>query len=338
MIRFILRRLFFFVLTLWFTSMLIFALTWLLPGDACQIKFKRDATPARVAACRADLNLDKPIWEQYTIWAGNFIQYDSQTGEFDWGESLFDDNPNDDYTVYSEISQRLENSMRLALVVLVVTTPIAIFFGVIAGLNENNVVDGLISVVTLAFVSLPEFVTSLFLINTVGEKWAKEWDWLPWQLRTTATEFDPSMSIWESLPYITFPAIAASLVLLGYIVRLTRAGVIEELKRDYVRTAELKGMAYPTVLFKHILRNALLPTVTVLAISMGWLLSGLVVIETIFKYEGLGKFLVASVKNRDLPFIVAITMVSVTIILISNFLADILYAILNPRIRFSDEN
>jgi peptide/nickel transport system permease protein len=324
MSRYIVRRLVFFLITLWFTSVLIFSLTWLLPGDACEIKLQRDATPDRLRECRRDLNLDAPVYMQYGQWALNFIQGD-------WGTSLFDNTD-----VNDEISLRLENSLRLALVVLVITTPLGVFFGVVAGLNENNPIDGVISIITLAFVSVPEFITSLFLINTVGEEWAKDWDWLPWELRTTATQFDNSMSLWESLPFITFPVIAASLVLLGYIVRLTRAGVIEELKRDYVRTAELKGMPYWQVLFKHVLRNALLPTVTVLAISMGWLLSGLVVIESIFKYEGLGRFLVASVKKRDLPFIVAITMVSVMIILVANFVADMLYAILNPRIRYSE--
>jgi peptide/nickel transport system permease protein len=129
------------------------------------------------------------------------------------------------------------------------------------------------------------------------------------------------------------PAIAATLVLLAYIARLTRAGVIEELKRDYVRTATLKGLPYRTVIIKHVLRNALLPTVTVIAISTTWLMSGLVVIEFVFRYPGLGSLLISAIERRDLPLMQAVIMVTVTVILIANFLADVLYAVLNPRIK-----
>lgn len=323
--RFILQRMFFLLVTLVFTSLLIFGLTWLLPGDPCQIKLQRDATPERLALCRAEEGLDKPVWRQYTDWTLGFVQGD-------WGESFFDN-----AAIYPDVMQRLENSGRLGLLVLLISVPLSIFLGVIAGLNENNAIDGVISVASLALVSLPEFVTGIFLIRVVAQDWSREWAWLPFQLQTTATNFNTEMGFYDALPFLILPALAATLVLMGYIARLTRAGVIEELKRDYVRTAELKGLPYWLVIVKHVLRNALLPTVTVIAISIGWLVSGLVVIEWVFNYPGLGRLLVFAVQKQDLPRIQAITMVSVLVILLANFVADVLYGVLNPRIRLGSQ-
>ena len=135
------------------------------------------------------------------------------------------------------------------------------------------------------------------------------------------------------LPSLWLPAIAATLVLLAYITRLTRAGVIEELKRDYVRTATLKGIGRQSVILRHVLRNALLPTVTVIAISISWLISGLVVIEFVFGFPGLGSLLIAAIERRDLPLVQSIVMVTVTVVLCANLLADAAYALLNPRIK-----
>lgn len=132
---------------------------------------------------------------------------------------------------------------------------------------------------------------------------------------------------------LILPALTATLVLLAYIARLTRAGVIEELKQQYVRTADLKGLPYRTVIYKHVLRNALIPTITVVAISMGWLISGLIVIENVFNYPGLGRLMVFAIDRRDLPLLQAVTMVAVLGFALSNLIADILYAILDPRIR-----
>lgn len=323
MIRYILRRLAFFVVTVGFTSVLIFILTRILPGDVCRIKLGGvEATPQAVANCERELGLDKPIIVQYGEWLVGFVQGD-------WGNSFI----GEEKPIFPEIMQRLENSGRLALVTLIIAVPISIVLGVIAGLNENNLIDAAISVITLSFVSLPEFVTSIILINFVALKWAPNWDWLPFEIRASATRFDPNMSLWESMPYIILPAIAATLVLMGYITRLTRAGVIEELKRDYVRTAELKGLPYWKVVIKHVLRNALLPTVTIIAISIGWLMSGLVVIEWIFNYDGIGGYLIFGVRARDLPRIQGIVMMTVMVFLVVNLIADLLYAYLNPRIR-----
>ncbi|KAB2852317.1 MAG: ABC transporter permease [Anaerolineae bacterium] len=321
MLIFVLRRLFFFLVTLAFTSILIFLLTRVLPGDVARIKAGRDAPPEAVEQVRQDLGLDKPLPVQYLNWVTNLVRGD-------WGDSFTTNTP-----IYPDVRQRLENSGRLAILTLLIAIPISLMLGIIAALNEGNLVDGFISILTLGVVSLPEFVTGIFLIHTVAFKWAKNWEWLPFELRGSASGFKPEMSFTESLPYLILPAIAATFVLLAYVTRLTRAGVIEELKRDYVRTAELKGLPYPIVIVRHVLRNALSPTVTVIAISLGWLISGLVVVESVFNYKGLGSLLIFAVENRDLPIIQAIVMITVAVILLANFLADLTYAFLNPRVR-----
>ncbi len=314
--RFLLRRLAFFVFTLIFTSLLVFVLTRVLPGDVARIILGREAGEDQVAALRVELGLDQPLVIQYLDWVGDFARGD-------WGKTFV--SPRQD--IREIVLQRAEKSGWLALVTLVMAVPISITLGVIAGLREGKFLDSLISLLSLSVVSLPEFVTGLFLINIV----ARNSDFFP----ASSSGIGPGTTFMEALPKLWLPAITATLVLIAYIARLTRAGVIEELKRDYVRTAVLKGLPYRVVVIKHVLRNALIPTITVIANSTGWLISGLVVIEFVYGYRGLGSLLIAAIENRNLPQIQAIVMVTVSVILVANFLADMLYSILNPRITLS---
>ncbi|NDJ78152.1 MAG: ABC transporter permease [Chloroflexi bacterium] len=322
--RFLLRRLVFFVFTLFLTSVLVFLLTRILPGDVARVILGRGASVARVKELEEELGLNDHEVVQYVNWATDFVQGD-------WGTTYRA--PRLD--AREVVMQRLENSARLALVTVLMAVPLSILLGVIAGLTEGKLLDSVISILTLSVVSLPEFVTGLFFIEIVALKWKDNFiaDALGWW-------FPPSslvrgeVSFGEALPRLWLPAITATLVLMAYVVRLVRAGVIEELKRDYVRTAVLKGIPYRVVIVKHVLRNALIPTITVVATSTGWLFSGLVVIESVFGYPGLGSLLITNgINGRDLPLIQAIVMVTVAIILVANFTADVLYAVLNPRIR-----
>jgi peptide/nickel transport system permease protein len=226
--------------------------------------------------------------------------------------------------------ERTIHSLWLALVALVISVPLAVILGVIAGLNENKPVDSAISVSSLAVVGLPEFVTGIVLIQ-IFSFWPRQHGWpaLP-----ANSSIPPDATFLEALPMLILPALTAMLVLLAYIARLTRAGVIEELKRPYVRTADLKGIPRRAVVIRHVLRNALLPTITVIAISVGWLISGLVVIENVFNYPGLGRLLIFAIDRRDLPLIQAVVMITVLGFALANLLADLLYALLNPRIRY----
>lgn len=321
--RFIARRLAFLAITLFLTTVLVFVLTRVLPGDVARVLLGRDASLEAVEAKREELGLNEPPVAQYARWAANFARGD-------WGQTFV--SPRQD--IRALVSERLVNSGRLALLTLLIALPLAITLGVVAGLSEGKLADSVISILSLSVVSLPEFVTGLFLINTVALRWrdnplAEAVGWFP-----ASSAVRPDASFREALPALWLPAITATLVLLAYVVRLVRAGVIEELKKDYVRTATLKGLPYRTVIVKHVLRNALIPTVTVIATSSGWLVSGLVVIESVFSYPGLGRLLVnTAIANRDLPLIQAIVTVTALVILLANFAADLLYALLNPRIR-----
>lgn len=305
------------MLTLLLTSLIIFAVTQWLPGDVCRIILGREAGAGALQACRAELGLDDPLPLQYLRWLGAFV-----TG--DWGESFSTRSP-----ILPVVVQRARNSLMLAAVTLVMAVPLAVALGVMAGLKANKFIDNLISVFSLSVVGLPEFVTGLVLIQIFSfELRRRGLPSLP-----ANSSIRPEAGFVEALPMLILPAITATLVLLAYIARLTRAGVVEELKQPYVRTADLKGLPRREVIGKHVLRNALMPTITVIGISFGWLISGLVVIENVFNYPGLGRLLIFAIDRRDLPLLQAVTMVTVLGFALANLAADLLYGVLNPRIR-----
>jgi peptide/nickel transport system permease protein len=312
MIRFILRRLGFLLLTVILTSIIVFVITQLLPGDVARVILGREAGEAALQALRHQLGLDQPLVVQYARWLGHFM-----TG--DWGTSY-----STKAEIFPLVMGRLRNSIMLAAMIMVLAIPTAVVLGVIAGLNEGRWIDNLISVSALSVVGLPEFVTGLVLIQVFAF-------WLHWFPANSSIRVGTGFV--EALPRLILPAVTAVLVLLAYIARLTRAGVIEELKKPYVRTAVLKGLPGRTVTVKHVMRNALLPTITVIAISFGWMISGLIVIENVFNYPGLGRLMVFAIGRHDLPLLQAVTMVTVVAFASANLVADLMYAALNPRIR-----
>lgn len=313
MLRFTLRRLGFLLLTLLFTSLVIFAVTQLLPGRVARVLLGREAGEEAVIALEQRLGLNDPALTRYARWLSGLVIGD-------WGESYSQQGR----PIRPLVLTRLEKSLWLAGLALLMAVPLAILLGVIAGLRAEKPLDGVISIASLAVTGLPEFVTGVVLINVV----ALQLKWFP-----ASSSISPSASFAQALPSLVLPAFTATLVLLAYIIRLTRAGVIEVLKKAYVRTAVLKGLPWRQIVFSHVLRNALLPTVTVVAISFGWLISGLVVIENVFQYPGLGRLMLFAVDKRDLPLMQAIVMVTVTFYAVANLIADLLYAALNPRIR-----
>ena len=318
MLHYAVRRLGFMLVTLLMTSLIIFLVTQVLPGDVCRILLGREAGPNALTACRSELGLDRPLAEQYLSWLGKFL-----TGH--WGTSYSTKS-----LILPVVFERLQNSLWLAGVTLLVSVPLAVSLGVIAGLNENKFIDSLINLLSLSVVGLPEFVTGILLIQLLSFGLRG----LGFPALPANSSIRPGASFLEALPMLVLPALTATLVLLAYIARLTRAGGVEELKQPYVRTAVLKGLPTHTVVVKHVLRNALMPTVTVVAISFGWLISGLVVIENVFNYPGLGRLLVFAIDRRDLPLLQAITMITVFGYAGANLLADFIYALLNTRIRY----
>ncbi|GAB4570736.1 MAG: ABC transporter permease [Anaerolineae bacterium] len=313
MIRYILRRTLLLLVTLLVTSLIIFALTQLLPGDVARLILGRDASEQAKALFREQFGLNDPPLQQYARWLGGFV-----TGQ--WGRSFTAGNP----AVLPLVLGRLQNSLILAGYTLLLSVPVSIVLGIFAALRENTWLDGAISVGSLALIGLPEFVSGIILINIFALG-------LGWFESTSLVQDAHSLGDW--LRILTLPALTASFVLVGYVARMTRAGMIDELKKAYVRTATLKGIPRRRVIIRHVLRNALLPTITIIAISVGWLIGGIVVIENVFNYPGLGSLLVTAVKQKNLPVLQAVVMLVVFFFAAANLIADVLYAALNPRIR-----
>lgn len=313
MLRYLTRRFILLAITLLLTSIVVFGLTQLLPGDVARLILGRDARPEAVENLREDLGLNDPVPTQYVNWLSGFIRGD-------WGTSFTSGRA----PIRSLVMDRLGNSLRLAGLTLLISVPLSILLGVLAGLNENRWVDSLISMLTLSVVGLPEFVTGLVLINVL----ALGFGWFP-----ASSTLTPNMTFGDWLRQLTLPAVAATFVLMAYIVRMTRAGVIDEMKKPYVRTVILKGLPQRQVIFKHVLRNALLPTITVIALSFGWLIGGLIVIENVFSYPGLGRLMTSAVERKDIPLMQAVVMVIIISFALANLAADLIYALLNPRIR-----
>ena len=312
MSRYIARRLLFLLLTLLLTSMIIFVVTQWLPGDVARVILGREASEPALQALRAELGLDQPLPLQYVSWLGRFL-----TG--DWGTSYSTGEP-----VRALVLERAGNSMMLAGLTLLIAVPLSLLLGVVAGLKADKPLDATISIGSLAVVGLPEFVTGLILIEVFAFRL---------HLFPANSSIRPGTGFFEALPQLVLPALTATFVLLAYVTRLTRAGVVEEMRQGYVRTATLKGLPRRTVVGRHVLRNALLPTITVLAISFGWLIGGLIVIENVFNYPGLGRLMTFAIDRRDLPLMQAITLITVLAFALANLGADLLYAGLNPRIR-----
>lgn len=312
MLRLIGRRLLLMVPTLILASMLIFALAEVLPGDVGRSILGPYATQEQVDLLNERLGVNRPIYERYADWAGGFV-----TG--DWGESLLYKD-----AVLPLVMRALGNSLLLAAFALVLIVPTSIAVGVFAGLRRDSFLDRAIVVSTLSMTVIPEFVSGVILLY-VFAVWLK---WLP------AFAMPPSGSPFVSrFYYLILPAIPLMFLELGYIARMARAGTVQVLSMPYIRTAVLKGLPRSRVIFGHVLRNAMVPTVTVIGSQVGWLIGGLVVVEVLFAYPGIGNLMVDAAKRNDIPLLEAAVLMVAILYMISNLVADIVVALLSPRIR-----
>jgi peptide/nickel transport system permease protein len=312
MLRLIGRRLLLMVPTLILASMLIFALAEVLPGDVARSILGPYATQEQVDLLNERLGTNRPLPERYADWAAGFV-----TG--DWGDSL----------LYKEavlplVMRALGNSLLLAGFALVLIVPTSIAVGVFAGLRRDSFLDRGITVSTLSMTVIPEFVSGVVLLY-VFAVWLK---WLP------VNAMPPSGSPFVSrFYYLILPAIPLMLLELGYIARMARVGTVQELNKPYIRTAVLKGLPRRRVITGHVLRNAMVPTVTVIGTQIGWLIGGLVVVEVLFAYPGIGNIMVDAAKNKDLPLLEAAVLMVAILYMVANLIADIVVALLNPRVR-----
>jgi peptide/nickel transport system permease protein len=314
MCRYIAKRLGLAVITLVLLSMIVFGAAQLLPGDLGRTVLGRDASAEAVAEYNHQHGTDRSAVVQYLDWAGGVVR-----GDF--GNSLVPP----EQPVWDVIEPALLNSLKLAVFAFVLVVPFGMLGGVLSGLRVGKATDRGITVVGLSLAVVPEFVTGLVLI-LVFSIWA---GWLP-----VTAQWEPGSGPLTQVKHLTLPAIALTLVLFGYVARITRAGVVEALDADYTRTAFLKGLPRKTVIRRHVLRNAILPTIAVVATQVGYLLGGLVAIELLFNYRGIGLTTLEAAQLKDYTVLSAGVLIIGFTFVVVTLVADVLSALLNPRIRF----
>lgn len=310
--RFLARRVALALVTLFVLSVLVFLCCQVLPGNVALAILGIDADPRAVEVLNHQLGTDRPLLVQYSIWISHFLQGDM-------GQSYIYRSP-----VAPFVVQALGHSLKLAAVAMMLVVPLGILGGVFAALNVNRPLDRVISLGGLSATVLPEFVSGIVLILIFGI-WLR---WLP-----ISAAWPDGAGLFAQLYYLISPALSLTLALFGYISRMARAGMIEALDSDYTRTAVLKGLPWRQVVWRHVLRNALLPTITVIATQAGYLIGGLVVVETLFRYEGIGSLIFNAAASKDIPMLEAGVMIIGVIFAIATLIADLLYSLLNPRIR-----
>ncbi|MBO0741082.1 MAG: ABC transporter permease [Hyphomicrobiaceae bacterium] len=313
MIGYVIRRLLAIIAILVVMSALIFTVTQVLPGNAAYVIAGQFATPDVVAAIEHKLGLGDPYYIQYWRWASGFLVGDL-------GRSLVMDRP-----VAPLIVDALAASAALAATSFVCVAILGIALGIIAAVRQNRLIDQTVSIFTYLGISVPEFFWGIVLIIV----FAAYLGWFP-----TGGAGDPSAGLAQRASHLVLPTATLTFTLIAHVARLTRSSMIETLRSQYVRNARAKGLPERLVITRHALRNALLPTITVLAIDIGWLIGGIVVVEAVFAYPGLGRLLMFSIERHDLPLIQGTILIIAAIYCLANLGADLLYAFVNPKIRY----
>ena len=314
MARFLLKRLGLALITLFLLSIVVFLGAQVLPGNVARRILGPFADQAAVDNLNRELGTDRSLWTQYWDWISGFFQGDL-------GESFAYSLPVSDL-----IGDALVNSLKLAAFAFVLVVPLSILGGVVAALKRDRWADRTITLGGLSLSVVPEFVTGIILILVFAL-------WL--DLFPVSALAPAGSDILTQLKYLFLPALTLVIVLFGYIARITRAGTIEALDADYTRTAVLKGLPRRTVVRRHVLRNSLLPTIAVVATQTGYLIGGLVIIETLFNYPGLGRLIFTAVERKDFPLLQSSVLIVGIVFLVATLLADIAYSLLNPRIRYA---
>jgi peptide/nickel transport system permease protein len=298
---------------LFLLSVIVFATAQLLPGDVGRNILGGFADQHSVDLLNHQLGVDRPIFTRYANWVGDLFRGDM-------GNSLEYQVP-----VSSLLGPSLVHSLKLAALAFLLVVPLSILGGVFAALKQGRIGDRSVTIAGLSLTAVPEFVTAIVLIIVFGVALK----WLP----VTATAPDGA-GLLTQVKYLLLPALALVMVLFGYIARIARAGTIEALDADYTRTAYLKGLPTTTVIWRHVLRNALLPTIAVIATQTGYLIGGLVVIEKIFNYDGIGLRIYTAAQNKDITMLESGVLVVGIVYLVATLAADVLYTFANPRIRY----
>ena len=313
MAKFLLKRVLLLGVTIWLLSLIVFAAGQVLPGNLGRAMLGPFADQRAVDKLNHEMGTDRPLLVQYADWTTRFLHGDM-------GQSYAYRAP-----VAGFVGTALAHSAKLALVAFLMVVPLSLLGGVVSALYVGRPIDRIITVAGLSATIVPEFVSGIMFIIVFGV-------WLKW-LPISAT-WPPDAGLLTQLRYLILPSLPLVLILFGYIARMARAGMIEALDSDYTRTAILKGLPQHLVIWRHVLRNALLPTISVIATQTAYLIGGLVVIETLFHYQGIGSLIYTAANKKDFPVLEAGVLVVGCVFALASLAADLLFSMLNPRIRF----
>jgi len=312
MLLFLARRLLSAIPVLFVVSLMTFVIMWLVPGDVSAEIGGTDATPEQIQQIREQLGIDRPLIERAVNWYGNLLH-----GDLGYSYLL-------NRSVIDAVLERIPVTLSLAGLSLVLTTVMGTLLGVLAAVRHNSWVDQGAMVAALIGLSIPDFWFGLVLIILFGVTLG----WLPTGGFVAFTD-----DFWGWVRYMTLPALTLAFTQMGVIARMSRSAMLDVLDQDFIRTARAKGMSRGVVVFKHALRNALIPIVTVVGVTAGVLLSGAVVIESVFSLPGVGRLIVGSIQRRDFPVIQGGLLVTASIFVFVNIVVDMLYGLIDPRVR-----
>lgn len=314
MTTYIIKRLIHLLPVLFGVSLAVFLLLRLTPGDPATAILGVQATPNEVARIRHALGLDRPWWVQYSIWLGNVLQGDL-------GVSYQNKRP-----VTLIIGQRLPATIELAVMSLLIAAVLGISTGILSALKRYTMADYIFTSLALFGISMPSFWFAILLILI----FSLYLGWLP------ASGYAPvSEGLGKHLSHLVLPSIALGLFNTGALMRFTRSSMLEVISQDYIRTARAKGLLEGTVVYRHALKNALIPTLTVLGLQIGFLMAGAVIIEQVFAWPGIGWLTLTAINQRDYPVVMGVVLIIALVFVLSNLVVDILYTWVDPRIRFS---
>ena len=316
---FLLKRFATFVVTLAVASMVVFAVLELLPGDAAQIILGESATPESLATLQAKLGLDRPHHQRYAEWIGGLlrgrtamsISYDTPTGEL--------------------IAERLRVTLPLAAMSMVLTVVVALALGVYAASRHNRLGDVGVMAASQLGIAIPSFWFAILLILLFAVKlqWVSAGGFPGWSE-------DDGGGLWEGFKALLLPAVALAVVQASVLARWTRSAVLEVMREDFVRTARAKGLTRRQALWRHVLRNAMIPVLTIMGLQFAFLISGTVVVEQVFVLPGVGRLVFQAIANRDLVVVRDVVLLLVAMVVAVNFVMDVLYAVVDPRLKSSD--
>lgn len=316
---FLLKRFATFVATLAIASAIVFAVLDLLPGNVAQVILGDTATPESIAALEKKLGLDRPAPQRYAAWVGGLLH-----GRTDNSTSY-------DTPTATLIAERLQVTLPLAAMAMAFTVLIGISLGIYAAARQNRIGDVGVMALSQLGIAIPSFWFAILLILLFAVKlqWVSAGGFPGWG-------DDDGAGLWQGLRALLLPAVSLAAVQAAVLTRWTRSAVLETLREDYVRTARAKGLSCRAVLWRHVLRNAMIPVLTIMGLQFAFLISGTVVVENVFVLPGIGRLVFQAIANRDLVVVRDVVLLLVAMVIVVNFVVDLLYAVVDPRLKASD--